>query len=289
MLLLLGGVTACGKKSNKSSANAAAFTRATKIEDHRRRGDQLLRVAQDQHKNNQTGEAAASIKAAMAAARQVEDPYEQCKLLCMGVFLYEAIDFGHETEEAISLAAEMVEKIENVGQRVEISAKLAEIYKRFKDKQSVAELYLEDCEKLAEGIEVLDEQVRAYMVTAYYSHRLDHVEDCDRLVMKALNAATTVADYRQQSDLYGELGTRLLRLDRTGQSTEAFTIAEEGALAVEEDLSRAYTLIDLAVRLKSGGHAGRAKKLLDQAVEIGNAQTESALRRELLDKIRDVQ
>lgn len=290
LLAVLAGVVAgCGKKEDASARDSAAFERARKITDARRRGDEFLRIARSRQQAGTTGDAADAIAAAVAAARQVEDPYEQCRLLCRGVFLYEAVGYGHETDELVKLAAAEVEGIEDIGQRVEISAQLAEIYKRYRDKPSVADLYLEDCEKLAGEIEVLEDRVRAFMVTAYYSHRLGGDEDEERLVMSALTAATEVDDARRQSDLYSELGTRLLRLERVGQSDEAFVIAEEGALAVEDDLSRGYALIDLAVRLKTAGKAGRAKQLLAMSVEIANEQSEGALRRELLDKVREVE
>jgi hypothetical protein len=86
--------------------------------------------------------------------------------------------------------------------------------------------------------------------------------------------------------MYGELGTRLLRLNREDQAGEAFAIAEEGANAVEEDLSRAYALLDLAQRLKASGDGTGSGRLLDAAEKIAEGESEGAISRELLDKIR---
>ena len=86
--------------------------------------------------------------------------------------------------------------------------------------------------------------------------------------------------------MYGELGTRLRRLNREDQAGEAFAIAEEGAKAVEEDLSRAYALLDLAQRLKASGDGTGSGRLLDAAEKIAEGESEGAISRELLDKIR---
>ena len=108
----------------------------------------------------------------------------------------------------------------------------------------------------------------------------------DRLVTAALEKATAVEDARAQADMYGELGTRLRRLNREDQAGEAFAIAEEGANAVEEGLSRAYALLDLAQRLKASGDGTGSGRLLDAAEKIAEGESEGAIRRELLDKIR---
>ena len=106
------------------------------------------------------------------------------------------------------------------------------------------------------------------------------------LPVAALEKATMVEGGRPQAEMYGELGTRLLRLNRKEQALTVFGIAEEGADAVEENLSRAYAYLDLAQRLKAKGDTESSSRLLGAAEELAEGESEGALSRELLDKIR---
>ena len=262
------------------------FQAAVKIDDARQRANRMLQIAQQQQKQGLIKDASISVGAGIEAARKVEDLYERCRILNRAIYIYNGISYGHRIDEPLKDVAGVVEDIEDPGNRIEIGAQLAEIYKRFMEKNSTAEMYLEDCEKWVSEIESLEAGVRALMVIAYYNHRLEHAEDSERLVTAALEKATEVDDARAQADMYGELGTRLLRLDRKGQADQVFKIAEQGADAVEEDLSRAYAQLDLAKRLKASGDADGSTRLLDAAEKIAEGESEGAMSRELLEKIR---
>jgi len=276
----------CGTKPKKKKSTEDNFQAATKIVDARRRANRMLEIAQQQKDQGKVGDASKSVGSGIDAARKVEDLYERCRILNKAIYIYNGIGYGHRIDEPLKDVARVVEEIEDLANRIEIGAQLVEIYKKFMDKNSTSELYLEDCEKWAAEIESLDGGVRALMVIAYYCHRLDYEDERDRLVTAALEKATAVEDARAQADMYGELGTRLLRLNREDQAGEAFAIAEEGANAVEENLSRAYALLDLAQRLKASGDGTGSSRLLDAAEKIAEGESEGAISRELLDKIR---
>jgi tetratricopeptide (TPR) repeat protein len=287
--LLVAMQPGCSTKPQKIRTAKDDFQLAANITDARRRANRMLQIAQQQGKKGETGDAAKSVGSGMDAALKVEDLYERCRILNRAIFIYSSIGYGHRIDELphpLKYVAGEVEKIEDLGKRIEISAQLAEIYKKFMEKNTTAEMYLEECEKWAGQIESLDEGVRALMVIAYYCHRMGHDEDSERLVMAALEKATTVEGGRPQAEMYGELGTRLLRLNRKEQALTVFGIAEEGADAVEEDLSRAYAYLDLAQRLKAKGDADGCSRLLGAAEKIAERESQGAITRELLEKIR---
>lgn len=284
--LLVAMQPGCGAKPKKKKSAKDNFQAAAKIADARRRANRMLEIAQQQKDQGKVGDASKSVGAGIDAAGKVKDLYERCRILNRAIYIYNGIGYGHRIDEPLKAVAGVVEEIEDLANRIEIGAQLAEIYKKFMDKNSTSELYLEDCEKWAAEIESLDGGVRALMVIAYYCQRLDYEEERDRLVTAALEKATAVEDARAQADMYGELGTRLRRLNREDQAGEAFAIAEEGANAVEEDLSRAYALLDLAQRLKASGDGTGSGRLLDAAEKIAEGESEGAISRELLDKIR---
>ena len=284
--LLVAMQPGCSTKPKRKKSATDDFQVAAKITDARRRANRMLQIAQKQKEKGRVGDASKSVGAGIDAARKVQDLYERCRILNRAMFIYNAIGYGHRIDEPLKDVAGTVEEIEDLPKRIEIGAQLAEIYKRFMEKNSTAEMYLEDCEKWAAEIESLEAGVRALMVIAYYNHRLEHAEDSERLVTAALEKATEVDGARAQADMYGELGTRLRRLDRMQQAAKAFEIAEQGADAVEEDLSRAYAQLDLAKRLKASGDADGSTRLLDAAEKIAEGESEGAMSRELLDKIR---
>lgn len=288
-LLLVGMQPGCSTKPQKIRTAKDDFQVATKIADARRRANRMLQIAQQQKEQGNLGDASKSVGSGIDAALKVEDVYERCRILNRAIYLYNGIGYGHRIDELphpLKKVAGDWEQIEDLGNRIEIGAQLSEIYKKFMEKNTTAEMYLEECEKWAGQIESLGAEVRAWMVIAYYCHRLGHDEDSERLVMVALEKATMVESGRPQADLYGELGTRLLRLERKEQAAEVFEIAQQGADAIEEDLSRAYAYLDLAQRLKAKGDSESSSRLLGAAEKIAEGQAEGALSRELLDKIR---
>lgn len=288
-LLLVGMQPGCSTKPQKIRTAKDEFQVAVKITDARRRANRMLQIAQQQKEQGDTGDASRSVGSGINAAFKVEDLYERSRILNRAIYLYNGIGYGHRIDESPYPLKQVVgdwQQIEDLGNRVEIGVQLAEIYKKFMEKNTTAEMYLEECEKWAGQIESLDAEVRALMVIAYYCQRLGHDEDSERLVMAALEKATTVESGRPQAEMYGELGTRLLRLKRKEQAAEVFEIAEQGADAVEEDLSRAYAYLDLAQRLKAKGDTESISRLLGAAEKIAEGEAEGALSRELLDKIR---
>ncbi|MFP6648122.1 MAG: hypothetical protein VB817_01595 [Pirellulaceae bacterium] len=289
VLLLVGMQPGCSTKPQKMRTAKDDFQIAAKIVDARRRANRMLQIAQQQKKQGDTGDASRSVGSGIHAALKVEDLYERCRILNRAIYIYSGIGYGHRIDESpypLKQVSGDWEKIEDLGNRVEIGVQLAEIYKKFMEKNTTAEMYLEECEKWAGQIESLDAGVRALMVIAFYCHRLGHDEDSERLVMAALEKATTVESGRPQAEMYGELGTRLLRLDRQEQAAEVFEIAEQGADTVEEDLSRAYAYLDLAQRLKAKGDTESISRLLGAAEKIAEGEAEGAMSRELLEKIR---
>jgi tetratricopeptide (TPR) repeat protein len=283
--LLCAVQAGCGTKPPTRKSIEDEFRAATKIPDARRRADRLLKIAGQPEDGNQSEQVVKSVAAAILAAGKIEDIYQRCRILNKAIYLYHSIGYGHRIDDPVRDVVGMVEQIEDLGNRIQISAQLGEIYTKFLNKGSTAEMYLADCEKWAGEIASLEGSIRALMVTAYYYHRLKQEEDCERLVELALEKAATVKDTRGQADLYGELGTRLIRLERKERAADMFELAERGAHTVGENLSRGYALLDLAARLKASGDGKGSTRLLNEAEKAAEADAEGALRRELLEKI----
>lgn len=279
-------LVSCGKPENKvDNSVGGQLKRAMKIKNLSLRSKELLSIADTQLEHEDQINGKATIGLAADTAKQIKIAYDRGAALNSVAYAFAKHGLLDKSSAALKEAYRTVVDIEEADLAVAILAKMGEIQLRFLEQTNTSEQMFQEAAALAEKSTKPEQKLRAKMNLAFHLHRLNRLEDRDKLVQEAFEALAEIPDARPRSDAAADLASRLSQIKLTELADQAFEQAEKEATSIEDPLSQGYALCEISGRLSKAKRAKAARRLLAQAKEVAEKVDDKGLRSELLKRI----
>ena len=286
MSLTALAMTRCGGgSSNTGPTLDAQYQQAMQITSPDAKVIKLLEVAGKQKTAGDTGGANKSLASASLAAGQIADPASRANAL-NGV-AYEQVKFNASTEAKDTLKAvrDTIKEIESAQAKVPNLVDMSVSYARLGNADA-AKAYLEEAESDAGGISETRYRVDALLRVSIGYFRCELPAESERVMSTTRELAATIADHRHRSDALAEIGDALRKMS----SPDAPVVLDEAKAAadqIDDNLSKAFALVNLGSKQAGAQNYAAAKALLDAAEEL-SGKVDASISGELRDDINQV-
>jgi tetratricopeptide (TPR) repeat protein len=279
-------VADCGSRP-KGKSLAQQYQDALKLPDAVERSRRLTGIAEKQQQAADLLSASQSLAAAKEAAHAVADPGSRAAALIRLSGYYVRLEqSASQAQTVLNDARQAIGQVRDVDAKVPLLADLAAARgQHLKDADGAAN-DLKSAEEAAATIELPLTKTRSLTRIAVAYGKLELANEAERVLAAALDYARSQPDPRQKCDCLAEVAAARAAMKQSDQAMKLLDEARESAGAIAADDSRAYALINLAQKAKSGGRKQTARDLLSQAEDIARNLNDNSIRSPLLDDIQ---
>ncbi len=294
MLLLLVASAGCGSSQPSGGTTGGSATGNGKslydqIQSARaepsadRRARRLISLGDQQRKALDRTGANTTLGHAADAVKEVTDPVVKVDVLAYLAKGYARADNRTAAKRAANEAAEVAREIE-APETQATALTTAASGLAAAGETTPATTALADAEKLADELGDVEGQTFVLCEIAKGYHQLEYQVDFDRINAKALEVAQAAEDVRKRSDATATVAAMQKQLDLK-QADETFDLSLVSAREVEDPMSQAFALTDIADKLLAVKQRTKAMALLQEAEALADKMKSGSLKTELMSKI----
>jgi len=230
------------------------------------RAQELIGIAKEQAKDRDLAGAESTMKEALLACAEVEDPAARA-----GVYLQLALaqtDMGNRAEgrRAAKAALDAAEKIDDAYTRAKTLARVGRAQGAADDMDRAAQT-LRAAKRMAGQLDSLSGILVLGTVAESY-HHIQREDDADTLIEEAMGLVEEIQDPQDQCKAFTSLAARQHAMGREGSALKTFDSALEAAEKIADPYKHAYTLTDVAEELGKADLTTKAKQVLAAAKEV---------------------
>jgi len=233
----------------------------------------LMRIAVGQAQAEDTYGARDTMKFAVTACKEIEDPEAQADVWIRIAETQNKIGESRNARKAAEAAGEVIATIEDTGKQGKLLARLAQVMAAGEDPDAAAEV-LADAEKRAGEIEAPLSRATALCRVAQGYKQIERTEEAARVIGELTASSGAIEDARIRCDVFTEIAVLQNGMGMGEESGKSFDLAIAAAEVVPAsgDLSaeygQAYSLCQIATKLLDMDSTAKAAELVAKAEKL---------------------
>jgi len=179
----------------------------------------------------------------------------------------------------------LLEQIVPLAQRIESLSRLADVYQSLDQPESGVG-HLLSARTLLDQVDDEREKVSAILFVARGYFKLENTEPLNQLIDQVIQLSRNASQPRQRTEMLLEVAGCINEMQYADRALKLVQEAAEAAGRVNDDLSRAYSLVDVAAGFVVVGRNNQAEISLQQAEEIADKMVgDASMKQALMEKL----